>query len=131
MKTKIAIALLAALPMLAMAGEYTTPGSYGVIKGKRVTATAVVSSLIEEVYTTPASGQFFITQFCKTSSSAVHSLYLEALNFTTSWQSHLAVLPPGQNCVTFPEPIAVPKGTTLRCWADDVQACAVFGILSK
>lgn len=124
MKTKIAIALLAALPMLAMAGEYTTTATYGQIKGKRVMATATVSDMFEEVYTTPATGQFFITQFC--SISATQPMQLEGMVI-----GYIAELQPGTTCISFPEPVAIPANTTLRCWSGVPQRCSLFGILSK
>jgi hypothetical protein len=68
------------------------------------------------VYTTPASGDFILTQFCA-DPGATGGVQLQAASFGT-----IAQTVSGTNCYTFTPGMAIPESTALSC----VPAATVF-----
>ncbi len=73
------------------------------------TASANVSFAGGVVYTTPASGDFILTEFCA-DPSAYGGIRLQAANFGT-----IAQTVSGTNCYTFTPGMAIPQSTALTC----------------
>ena len=119
--------VLTCLMPAALANSFTTANAYGVIKGKRVTAMAAEGSAA--LYTTPSTGQFFITQFCGLGGSGQITLTTDSALFPSP-NNVIATFPTATACVTFPTPIPVPKGAGLICEVLGGGTCMLSGILA-
>ena len=114
MKTKIAIALLAALPMMAMAvpsiDVYSADKAYSPTAKGKVQYTGMNGPCDNCVIGSAGPLAQLLTQFCAPGAAS-----LVVVDNPTQVRTVVAVLYPGQNCLIFNPPLPIPKFSNLFC----------------
>jgi hypothetical protein len=114
----IAVSLLALMSTTVTAQTVKNGEISGIIVSKSVSIPATSSA---NLYTTPATGFFIITQACSVSSNIPLS------------GSGIGEITRLNGCQTFTPGFVVPAGTTLSCYNEYgfTSGCTVTGVLSK
>jgi hypothetical protein len=134
MKTQLLVGaiLIGLLPTAAFAAtsvKSSKSNSSDRVRGRFVTSTTNLSgpSETQTVYTTPAKGQFYLTQVCASPANGGIQLDVTAfggiakLGGDSMW------------CVTFPSPVVIPKNRNITCSTTSFAAseryfCTIFGV---
>lgn len=123
MKTAFKNAMVVSLVAMASATAIAQTVKNGEISGIIVSkSVSIPASSSANLYTTPATGYFIITQACSTGSY---------MPLSGSGIGEIARL--NSSCQTFTPGFVVPAGTTLSCYNEYAftSSCNVTGVLSK